>query len=159
METVFQYRIPVLHPLMVHFPLALLLAAAFVALVWMFRGTPFWRQCLLLLLAFGTGGALAAYFTGEPMEEQSEGVPIVDALVELHETMGLLTLVASIVSLAGVAALTLYLRRRRLSPNRTELPRDPLVYRVPLALVVWLAAALVAWTAHIGGTMVWGVAR
>jgi uncharacterized membrane protein len=159
METVFEYRIPVLHPLVVHFPLALLLASALAAVVWMFRGTAFWRRCLLFVLSLGTAGALLAYFTGDAMEEQSEGVPLVDALGELHEQMGLFTLLAALAACAGVAVFSFRQERQHSRHWRSQVPRDPILYRLVLGLVVCIAAALVAWTAHIGGTMVWGVAR
>lgn len=156
MDVVFDYRIPVLHPLAVHFPLGLLLAGALVALVWMFRGTAFWRRSLLLLLVLGSAGAVFAYVTGEAMEEQSEGVPIVDDLIDLHEQMGRYTLVVAIVACLGVALLSL----RQERPRAGGVPaRDPIALRLVLGLLVCLAAALVAWTAHIGGTMVWGVPR
>lgn len=150
MDAVFQYEIPVLHPLAVHFPLALLLAAAMTALVWCFRGTFFWRQSTLLLTALGTIGAALAYTSGDAMEEQSEGVPIVEDLVGLHEEMGLYTLIVS-------AAATIVLVVFAIVVRRTNERRDPILARVMVACLVFLAAALVAWTAHIGATMTWGV--
>lgn len=159
METVFEYRIPVLHPLVVHFPLSLLLAAALAALVWMFRGTAFWRRCLLFVLALGAPGALLAYLSGDAMEAQSEGVPIVDALVGLHEQMGLWTGVAAWAALAVLGAFSVRQERLRAAARPGAPPRDPILVRVLVSLLVFAAAALVAWTAHIGGTMVWGVPR
>jgi uncharacterized membrane protein len=153
METVFQYKIPVLHPLAVHFPVSLLLLAGVPALAWLVRGTVFWRQCTLFVLASGVAGALVAYFTGEAMEEQSEGVPIVDELVGLHEDMALYTVIVACLALAGFAWAAL--RSRRIPDGQPE----PLWMRLTLALAVFAAAVLVAWTAHIGSTMVWGVAR
>lgn len=159
METVLQYRIPVLHPLVVHFPLSLLLASALVACVWVVRGTVFWRRCLLLLMVLGTAGSALAYLTGDAMEEQSEGVPIVDALIDLHEQMGLFTLVAALISLISLAVFSVRQEQLRRNPFRHDPLRDPLPVRLMLSLLVFLSAALVAWTAHIGGTMVWGVPR
>lgn len=151
MDAVFQYEIPALHPLAVHFPLALILASALTALVWSYRGTPFWRQTTLLLMVLGSAGAAFAYFTGDTMREQSEGVPIIDELVDLHEEMGLYTLLATLVATAALAALSV--GRRAEEPGA----RDPILLRVVMACLVFLAAALVAWTAHIGATMTWGV--
>lgn len=151
MDAVFDYRIPVLHPLAVHFPLTLLLAAAVAACFWMFRGTPFWRHCSAFLIFMSVPGALFAYLTGDAMAEQSEGVPIVDELVDLHEQMALYTLIAS-----GVAAAALIVMLVR-SARRGTSKHDPIGSRVLVGLLIMIAAALVAWTAHIGATMTWGV--
>lgn len=143
----FDYTIPVLHPLLVHFPLTLLLVAAPVALVWAVRKTAFWRGVTLLLLALGTLGALGAYLTGEAVEEQSEGVPIVEIFVEQHETLGLWTLIVAGAATLVVATLVWRERSRRL-PGAARW----------LAVVLAVAAAvLVAWTGHLGALMVWGV--
>lgn len=151
MEAVFDYRIPVLHPLAVHFPLTLLLASAIAALVWMFRGTPFWRHCSAFLIFLSVPGALFAYLTGEKMAERSDGVPIVDELVDLHEQMALYTLIASSVAAAALIIMLVMSHRRGTSE------RDPIGSRVAVGLLIIIAAALVAWTAHIGATMTWGV--
>jgi uncharacterized membrane protein len=56
---------PNIHPLLVHFPIALLCAAAAVDVVgWAFRRNRTLRQVATLLYVLGTGGALAAYLTG-----------------------------------------------------------------------------------------------
>lgn len=156
MDLVFQYRIPVLHPLAVHFPTALLLTAGLVGLVWMVRGTSFWRRTLLLLLVLGTAGTAFAYFTGEALEEHVEGSPIVSELVGLHEQMALYTFIGAGGALLLLLALVVYVERRTTIERD---PPDPLWPRLLIGLMVLAAAALVAYTAHIGGTMVWGVAR
>ena len=143
-----EYTIPVLHPLLVHFPLALLVAAAPIAVVWALRRTTFWRDAALLLLALGALGALAAYLTGEAMEEQSEGVPIVDRFVEQHETLALWTLGLAAAAMLAFAALSWYERQGSKAGG---------ALRWAAALLAVAAAALVAWTAHLGGLMVWGV--
>jgi uncharacterized membrane protein len=56
---------PNLHPLLVHFPIALLCAAAAVDLAgWAYRCNKPLRQTATLLYVLGTVGALTAYLTG-----------------------------------------------------------------------------------------------
>lgn len=154
MDSVLQYDIPVWHPVVVHFPIALITVAALVAIVWAVRGTAFWRRTVLLLLGVGMVGLLAAYFTGEPIEEHVEGTPIVEELVGLHETTALYALIVTGVALAGVAGLSFWVERRTTLERD---PPDPVVARLVLVGLTVAAAVLVAWTGHIGGTMVWGV--
>ena len=154
METVLQYEIPVYHPLAVHFPIALILVAALAMVVWAVRGTAFWRQCALLLYGLGLIGGIVAYKTGEAIEEHTEGTPIVEELVDMHEDVAFYTLLLTGAVLLALAALTVW-RERRITLERKR--RDPLVARILLTLAALAAAVLIAWTAHIGGTMVWGV--
>ena len=56
---------PNIHPLLVHFPIALLIAAAAVDVVgWVFRRSRVVRQTATLLYVLGTGAAVVTYFTG-----------------------------------------------------------------------------------------------
>ena len=158
MDAVFRYHIPELHPLAVHFPIALLTAAALAALVWMGWGAPFWRRVTWLLSILGMAGAFFAWFTGESMEEQAEGVPIVDELVELHEQMALYALIAATLSSAALGLLAWMARAGGSEGSRFGgMHPDRLSYRLGAGLLVLAAAALVAWAGHIGATMVWGV--
>ena len=75
MTEVLEYTIPVLHPLVVHAPIAFLPAAAIVLLGWLLRDRVRWLVAGLWLQAAGSAGALAAVLSGEIMLEQSEGVP------------------------------------------------------------------------------------
>jgi uncharacterized membrane protein len=151
MDDVLQYRIPELHPLIVHFPLTLLLTAACTAIVWMWRGTAFWRGVTLLLVALGAVSGYFAFITGESMEDQAEGVPIVEELVDLHHAMAIYTL-----SAACAATLLIGVQAWRMCRKRSE--KDPPAARIVIGLLIIVAGALVAWTGHIGATMVWGVA-
>lgn len=155
MEAVFQYDIPVLHPLAVHFPLGLLLAGGLVALLWLARGTAFWRRAVLLFYGLGLIGAVFAYVTGEAMEEQSEGVPIVEELLELHEDAAVLVLVLAGATTAVLAGLSFWLERRITLERAAP---DPWWVRIVGTLLALAASLAVAWAGHIGGTMVWGVA-
>lgn len=56
---------PNVHPILVHFPIALLMTAAVVDVVaWAFRRNRSLRQLATLLYVLGTGAAVAAYWTG-----------------------------------------------------------------------------------------------
>ncbi len=152
MDQVLQYEIPVLHPIVVHFPIGLLVGAAVVGAVWLMRGTGFWRNSLCVVSVMGALGAAFAYLTGEAMEEAAEGNPIVEEIGEFHETLGLVTLIASLVATAAVG-IVVWMGRRR------GAPADPMVVRLIVFALVSAAAILVLITGHAGGVMVWGVAR
>lgn len=152
MDQVLQYEIPVLHPIAVHFPIALLVGAAIVAAVWLVRGTGFWRNALAVVSVMGAAGTAFAYFTGEAMEEAAEGNPIVEEIGEFHETLGLVTLIAAIVATVAVGIVVWMGKTRGVSA-------DPMVVRLIVFALVAAAAVLVLITGHAGGVMVWGVAR
>lgn len=145
------YEIPILHPVVVHFPIAFLLLAGLTVLVWLVGGAPFWRQVTLLLLLFGFGGGIAAYVTGEAAEEFAEGDVRLRLFGQQHETMALLTLVA-----AGLALFVLVAYLRLLKRYPQPGARDWMLVRVVVAVLVVGAAVLVARTGHLGGLMVWG---
>lgn len=151
MDHVLRYQIPVVHPFVIHFPIALVIVALVFVLVWIFRDRIFWMRNAIIVQVFGFIGAMAAYLTGEAMKEQSEGVPIVEDLVHAHEDAALIALIligVSIVSLVGA----------RLFSNRdTSHPGTRFWIRLVVGMIAVAAAVAVAWTAHIGGTMVWGV--
>jgi uncharacterized membrane protein len=153
LDAVFQYDISVWHPLVVHFPIALILVGALALVVWSLRGTSFWRQCALWLLSLGWVVGIVAYQTGEVIEEHTEGTPIVEELVAFHEDAAFYALLVTGAVVLALAALSVWLERR-ITLERN--PPEPLVARIVLALAALVAAALIAWTAHIGGTMVWG---
>jgi len=138
----------------VHFPVALILVGALAMGVWSVRGTSFWRQCALLLLTLGWIGGIVAYQTGEVMKEHTEGTPIVEELVALHENAAFYALLVTGAVVLALAGLSVWLERR-ITLERN--PPEPLAARIVLALTALVAAVLIAWTAHIGGTMVWGV--
>lgn len=157
MDQVFRYEIPVLHPILVHFPIVLVILATIFALLWLLRNqvesllTSAWIQLFALIMA------ISAYLTGEEMEERSEGVPIVDTLVELHEDAALVS--TWLVGFALVALVSaIFFQRRDISTICAQ-PGSRLWIRVVVFLLVFLALVSIWWTAHIGGTMVWGTTR
>ncbi len=157
-DSVFEYSIPYMHPLAVHFPLVLLLLACGAALVYAIRGTALWRHALLTFLALGAAAAFWAERTGEALEESMEGTPIVEELAGFHQQAAHWTVRASFLALLVGIGLSLWWRRKAASTTRPlqTLP-EPLWMRLVLLLLVGTTALLVAYTAHIGGVMVWGV--
>ncbi len=156
MDAVFQYEIPVWHPLVVHLPIVAILLGAFAVGIWAVRPNPYRLRSGMMLYGIGVLGGLVAYFTGDPMLEQTEGEPIVDMLSPLHEDLALYALVFTALTLAGLFVYGWY-DRRVLALHRDGWSRG--LMRAGLALLAFLAALLILATAHVGGTMVWGVAR
>jgi uncharacterized membrane protein len=118
-----------LHPLVVHFPIALLLVVpVFVVLGLLWRGarpTIFVAATVLLLL--GAAGTVAAVLTGEAAEAQAKSVPAARAALERHEELAELARNLFLGLLAVAAALTaLHWRFRQRAP----------------ASIVWGAAAV-----------------
>lgn len=146
-----EYTIPVLHPVVVHFPVALSVAALVTAGIWLVRNSPDWWRATLLLQALSALGTLMAVRTGEVMEEQSEGVAMVDQFVELHETMGERAL-----WLMGVSLVVL-LFARWMGNRETSHAGVRFRWRLMAFLIVLTSVVLVGLTAHIGGLMTWGV--
>ena len=134
MEILSQYEIPYYHPLAVHFPLVLLLLGAAASALYAALGTATWRWAALILIALGAGTAIWAEETGETLEETVDGEPVAAVVLVL-------------------VSLSVWARRQ---PDRF-LPREPIAGRVAVLVLAGLAAGLVAWTAHLGGIMVWGV--
>ncbi len=143
--------IPYWHPVVVHFPIALLLFGAAAAVVYGVLGRAFWRGVALLAFAAGTVGAWAAVWTGETLEEAVEGEPVVEALVGRHEDLGEWTLWVSAAVLVLLVGTTVW----RWRTGRTE--SDPIALRIAVAILAVAAAVLVAMTGHLGGQMVWGI--
>jgi uncharacterized membrane protein len=148
------YQIPILHPVLVHFPIAFILLAALTALAWLALGTRFWRNVTLLLLVAGFIGGLGAYFTGEAAEEFGEGSARVEQFEKQHESSAVLTLVATGLSLFVLAAYTGASRRLAASAHPDD--KDMPLVRVIVAVLTVAAAVLVGRTGHLGGLMVWG---
>lgn len=165
MDLLQQYEIPFLHPLVVHFPLVLLLLGAGTAMLYAVLGRGVWRRASLALLVLGTAGAWAAEQTGHTLYEAVEGEPIVEEVVGRHEASAEWTVLVSAFGAFVFTGLSLLAVLRRPKPAEGEEsppprpPREPIWGRLLGLLPALAAAALVAWTAHLGGIMVWGIPR
>ena len=77
-----------LHPLVVHFPIALLTVAPILIVVGLFlKRAPAFLGAALLVMALGTAGAWVAVASGAAAAHVVEGTPGVEPLLERHEEM------------------------------------------------------------------------
>ena len=172
MDLIAQYEIPFLHPLLVHFPLVLLLLGAASAGFYLLLGRAVWRQAGLILFVLGALTAWAAGETGHDLHNAVEGDPIVEQVVQRHQdgaewTLWTSALAALAFALVSLARVRVRLPRRKKAEETDEaeaaepvvVGREPLWGRLLVVLPAWASAAAVAWTAHLGGIMVWGIPR
>jgi uncharacterized membrane protein len=126
------------HPLLVHFPIALVLVAAVAELVVIATSRTAWRTVAVANIRAGAAIGVVTAITGWLFA----GTPFVDVgpSLEWHRWLGLAAEVGAI----GAALLSL--------PLHVSARRSPFVYRVML----FTTALLVAITGHLGGTLVWG---
>lgn len=81
-----------LHPMLVHFPIALLFTSVLFDIVatWFKRET--FREGALWLLMIGLTGGIAASVAGGWAEEAAEQAGIAESLIEIHETLAFATI-------------------------------------------------------------------
>lgn len=130
-----------LHPIFVHFPIALLTIYAVLELIRSEKVTskPYWFHAKALFAIFGALGALAAYLTGP---EQAEAVP----LGAMHANFGLATLVVF-----GIVGLS-YLLEWFMPTKYSLFVMRPYII-MPLAVA---GLILVTITGGLGGALVYG---
>lgn len=145
-----------LHPLIVHFPIALLLVAPLFVLLGGIlelraagRGRPY-LGAALLLLALGTAATFVAIETGEAAGKLADRSDAVNAVLERHESLAETTRVVFSVLTVILAAILLVPRA-----FRRELPRAATAGLLAAFIVSYSAGAvLLANTAHNGGRLV-----
>lgn len=142
-----------LHPLIIHFPIALLLVAPVLVLIGTVAAPRKARGMLvaaLLLMVLGTGSVFLAAETGEAAGKLAERTPEISAVLEHHENLAEVTqVVFSILTVlfAGIVIVPVALRRE---PSRLWTTAIPVAF-----LVFYLAGAVVLInTAHNGGRLV-----
>jgi uncharacterized membrane protein len=127
-----------LHPMLVHFPIGLVLIAAVAEVVVMMTHLRKWRTVAIANARVGAMFAIGAAIAGWRLAS-SPGIEATSSL-EWHRWLGTIAAVAVLgASLATAGA-------------RSRSPVALWVYRITL---FW-AASLIAVTGHIGGRLVWG---
>jgi len=128
-----------IHPVLVHFPIGLVLAAAAAELIAIHRRRPAWHTVAVANVRAGAAMGVLTAVAGWVLAS----APFVEPtrLLSWHGRMG----VAAAVAAVGAALFSTWPR----VPSR----RSVFVYRAAL----FGAAALVAIAGHLGGMLVWGV--
>lgn len=130
-----------LHPMLVHFPIALLLAAFLSEIIAFIGKRKFFNQASLYLLLLGTAGAVATMLSGDFASESIESAAL-KAPVEAHEKAAELTFwLAVIASIVKTAIAYFKLSSRYLQ-------------WIMLALFLSISASLTN-TAYLGGQLVY----
>ena len=131
-----------LHPMVVHFPIALILAGILADVAFMvYKKEICFSKAGLYLMVLGSLGAIAAFLTGEFLTSHPEEGEIM-TVFERHETGAWITLIAMVVG----TAFRLYL-----AASKKE--QSSLKWIVFCFFVV--AAASVSFTGLLGGVMVY----
>ena len=128
------------HPLVVHFPIALLTTSVLLELAALVLKKPALHRVALWNLALGTLAAGAAVWSGLRAEEVAKHSFEIEQVMELHERLGIATLI-------GGALITAF---RLLKRDQLALGMRLLV----LALMLVMLGTL-SYGAHLGGRLVY----
>ena len=128
------------HPLIVHFPIALLLTSAGLDLAAVALRRPTLHRIALWNLVLGTLGAGAAVWTGLRAEEVAKHSFEIWRIITLHKRLGFCTLILGLMG-GGARLIT----RDRLSPTA----------RGGTMLLAVLMATTLTWGAYLGGRLVY----
>jgi uncharacterized membrane protein len=129
------------HPAFVHFPLALLCVAFLFELLALITRKPLFADVARIALYLGTLGAIVAVATGLWGEPLTEGKPdAIEGMSESHKSLSLVV--------GGLAVL--------LSAWRLFVPRSLTAWRRGVYVIaLGSTVALVLYTAHLGGSLVY----
>jgi uncharacterized membrane protein len=154
MQEVFDYAIPSLHPLAIHFPIAFLLAGAAATVWFAYRPSMTALHMATVFHVLGLIGAIAAKITGESLEDSHGGGALAQLFLDTHEDFASYVVYAGGITVVGL--LFFQWMTRQLGPDAIDTRSS---FRWGVALMSIATAMLVAYTGHLGAVMVWGVAK
>ena len=128
------------HPLIVHFPIALLMAAFWLDVAAVVFRSETWHRVSLWNLALGVLSAGAAVWAGLRAEDIAKHTFEIHEVMELHERLGIITLILGLMWLGWRV-----MRRDRLGPAA----------RVASFALGAAMISTLAWGAHLGGRLVY----
>ena len=134
------FSLETIHPLIVHFPIALLLTAVGLDLVAMIGKWPTLHRVALWNLGLGAVGAGLAVWTGLEASEVAKHTFESYQVMELHRKLGLSTLI-----LSGLLLAWRLIKRDRLTPRAR-------LWLLPLMLAM---VGTVSYGAYLGGRLVY----
>lgn len=140
-----------MHPLVVHFPVALLLVSPIFIVLGLLRPGRFrlFSVSALILMLLGTAGAWLAVETGEAGASLVDRTPQLTAAIQEHQAMAENTrLIFTLLTVvyAGMLAAPLALQNIQ--------PRLPVIAQVVFVLALAASCLVLARTAHLGGRLV-----
>lgn len=129
-----------IHPMVVHFTIAILYLAVLTEVIAYFTKDPFYERSGFLLIGLGVLSTIAAGLAGVVSEHYDNITPAVAKLLAVHRFFGETT---------GVIFLTVWILRF-LARRRNN-------SRVPLAtlLISLIGLGVLTWTGHLGGDLVY----
>jgi len=146
-----------LHPLIVHFPIALLLVAPLFVLLGLLPdvGRGFARAALVLM-ALGTVAAFVAVASGEAAAKLVTRTAAVEEALEEHEEMAeTVRTLFSVLTVIYGAMFWLPVLRKKLGVVKRELPAAAAITTNVAYLIAYMLCVLyLANTAHLGGRLV-----
>lgn len=104
-----------LHAMIVHFPIALLMAGFLSEVISLFSKNQFYRNAAFYLLILGSLGSAAAYLSGSYAGEGVEDGPL-EGPIELHENAALFTIMLS--GIVSVFYILIFLLKNKASWTR-----------------------------------------
>jgi uncharacterized membrane protein len=139
----FRHLLGALHPLVVHFPIALLLTAALIETftLWI-RESPGLRFAVVVNLVLGTLGAVIAAPLGWIDATQMHFEPDLRPVLEWHRWLG-----------TSVALLSLITLALRWNWSRKRTRSSLWIYRG----LLWMLAIILGIAGHLGGLLVYGL--
>lgn len=130
------------HPLIVHFPIALLLTSILADLLGLLRPGSVFKEIAFFLLILGAVGAIAAGVSGDRASETVAPLPALREAVEQHEDFGTGTIWLFLALL--LARLYLVTKGRFVS-----------IFRTTYLLISLIAGGLLMATGYSGGRLVY----
>lgn len=137
----------IVHPAVVHFPVALLITAAPMAILGAITRKPTWQRVATVCLVLGAATSFMAVQTGEEMEEADFVAN--KALIHEHEEMAEKTMVAAI-ALALLAVGVEVATSRSMGPKSVGTAGRWVVAAGAVAV-----AGMVGYTGHLGAQDAW----
>jgi len=129
------------HPQIIHTPIVMLIVGLLFELVGRLTKQDWWRKAAFAMLFLGVLGAIAAVLSGNPAGEAAEHAGAPEKAVDAHEEAAMLALWVAIAALVA-RVMALGLKKIRAAVE-------------VVALVLWLAAAIIVGVAaHRGGMLV-----
>lgn len=130
-----------LHPLVLHFPIALILLAAGIEVVRLGWEHPLFPKLVPFLLVAGAAGALLASGSGWVFAQESHPRPELAWMLNWHRWLG----IAATVLAAGAAWVAMRLANAETAAGRWA-----------RRSAIWLTAGVLSAAAHLGALLVWG---